>query len=165
MIDWLVYGLLGIGYLSLAIGWTMKTFWSASISLLILIPLGLFLVKRKYAPTLGIFFALAVIFAAFGISLHVPLPYAFTGVLCLLAAWDLDDFTRRLAFASPQDNPGSWQQQHLLQLGLVILFGVGACLVVLNIRLKFNFDLAIGLILLIFASLAVLLSWLHKVGH
>lgn len=158
----LVHGFLTAGCLALAFGWATTSYWPASLALLILTPLGLYLVKRKFTPTLGIFLALAVISAALGISLHMPLPYALTSLLCLLAAWDLDEFTRRLAFAAPEDTPASLQKQHLQQLSLLLLSGLGASLLTTNLHLKFNFELAIGLVLLIFASLLALLNWLRN---
>jgi hypothetical protein len=159
----LVYGLLGIGYSALAFGWFLIAFWQVSLALLILTPLSLYLVYRKFAPTLDLALALAVIAAAIGLARQMPLPYALSGVVCLLAAWDLDRFNLRLAFAAPEGEPASLQRRHLLQLGVVLLIGVGLSLAVLNLRLKFNFELAIGLVLLVFASLAALINWLRKI--
>lgn len=163
MTRFLVYGLLGIGFLALAGGWALTDFWPVSLLLLVLTPLFLYLVKRKIIPTLSIALVLGAMAAAFGISFGMRLPYALGGVVLLLAAWDLDGFSRRLALAAPQDEPDFIQRQQLLRLGLVILFGLGTSLFVLNVRLQFNFELAIGLVVLVFASLAALLAWLKKI--
>jgi len=135
------------------------------ILLLILIPPSLVLIKRKFVPTLDIALALGVISAALGISFGMTLPYALVGVLTLLAAWDLDGFSRRLAFASPPDGPDAIQSRHLSWLVMILFLGLGISLFVLNIRLQFNFELAVGLVVLVFASLAALLGWLAKIGR
>lgn len=162
MTRFLVYGCTGIGLLTLAAGWATTEFWPVGIVLLLLTPLSLYLVKRKFTPALDIALTLGVISAALGISAGTTLPYALTGVLTLLAAWDLDGFSRRLAFAAPPDGPEAIQTRHWLWLGIMLLLGLGISLFVLNIRLQFNFELAVGLVVLVFASLAALLGWLSK---
>jgi hypothetical protein len=165
MTGFFVYGLIGIGFAALAYGWTMTSYWPVSIFLLILASLFLYLVKRKFSPALSIALTLGTIFAAIGISLGMSFPLALTGLLTLLAAWDLDSFSRRLAFAAADDDSALIERQHLLRVGLVLLLGVGFSLASLNIRLKFNFELALGLILLTFLGLGALVNWLRSIEH
>ncbi len=162
MARWLVYLLFGLGYAMLALGWALVLIWPFSLGLLCLAGLGLFAVKKKFHQALDLGFALGVMAAATGISLEMPFPYALGAVLSLLAAWDIDHFSRRLTLAASQDDPRAMLGRHLGQLGLVLLVGLAASLIVLEIRFQFNFELAIGLVLLVFASLAALINWLRK---
>lgn len=163
MIASFIYLLIGIGFLSLAWGWTLTIYWPVSIVLLVLTPLGWYLVKRKVTPTLSLLLALGTVAAAVGLVFKMPLFPALTGLLGLLAAWDLDGFSRRLSFAAPQDEPAVLELRHLLRVGLVLALGTGLSLVVLNIRLRFNFELAVGLVLLTFAGVATLINWLRQI--
>ena len=160
-----IYALIGIGFAALAYGWMLTSYWPVSIFLLILATLLLYLVKRKFSPTLSLAISLGTIFAAIGVSLGMPFPLALTGLLTLLAAWDLDSFSKRLAFAAVDDDPKLIERQHLLRVGMVLLLGIGGSLISLNIRLKFNFELALGLVLLTFLGLGALVNWLRGIEH
>ncbi len=162
MTRFLVYGCLGTGFLTLAVGWALTGHRAVSIFLLLLTLISLYLVQRKWIPAMDIAFVLGVLSAGLGVSVGMTLPYALTGVLTLLIAWDLDGFSRRLAFASLPDGPKAIQTRHMLWLGIVLLTGLGISLLVLNLRLEFSFELSVGLAVLVFVSLAALLGWLSK---
>jgi hypothetical protein len=156
-----VYGLLTLGLLFLAAGWTIAGYWTAGLALLILTPLCLFLVKRKFIPTLSLVLALTVLTAAFGLWLKINLLLALLAVFCLLASWDLDSFSRRLSFASAEDNPASIEAQHLLRLGLILLLAAGLSYLSLSIRFQSNFERAAVLAIFAFGGIAALVSWLR----
>ena len=158
----LVYGLLAFGLLSLAADWTMAGYWSVGLVLLILIPLSLFLVKRKFVPTLGLVLALTVLTAAFGLWRKIDLSLALLAVFCALAAWDLDSFARRLSFASAEDNPASIERQHLLRMGLILLIAAGICYLPLSIRFESNFERVVLLVIVTFGGIGALVNWLRR---
>jgi hypothetical protein len=158
----LVYGLLTFGWLSLAVGWTMAGYWLVALAVLALIPISLFLIKRKYLPTLGLTLALTILLAAFGLWRKIDLSLALLAVFCALAAWDLDSFSRRLAFASAEDDPASIERRHLLSLGLVLLFAVGVSYQALSIRYESSFERAVILVILTFGGIGALVSWLRR---
>ena len=161
MTRFFVYGLLTFGLLSLAAGWTLAGYWPVGFILLTLTPLSLFLVKRKYVPTLSLALALIVLLAAFGLLCDIDLSLALLAVFCLLAAWDLDSFSRRLSFASAEDHPASIEGQHLLRLGLILLLAAGLSYLSLSIRFQSNFERAAVLAIFAFGGIAALVSWLR----
>lgn len=158
----LVSGLLTLGLLSLAIGWTMAGYWPVGLTLLILTPLSLFLVKRKFIPTLSLALVLIVLLASFGLWRKLDLSLALLAVVCALAAWDLDSFSRRLALASAEDDPASIERQHLLHLGLVLLLAVGVSYLSPFIRFESNFERAIILVVFTFTGIGALVHWLRN---
>lgn len=158
----LVYGLLTVGFLSLAADWTMAGYWQAGLALLVLTPLSLYLVKRKYVPTLSLSLALTVLTAAFGLWSKIDLSLALVAVFCLLAAWDLDSFSRRLAYASPEDDPATLERQHLMWIGLVLFLGAGLSYLSPSIHFQSNFERAVLLVLVMFAGIGALVSWLRR---
>src|SRR5450759_3422958 len=103
MTKYFLYGSLILGLSALAVGWTIAGYWLVGLAVSILVPLSLFLVNRKFRPTLGLALTLTVLAAATGLWARVNLSLALTAVVCVLAAWDLDGFSRRLAFACVED--------------------------------------------------------------
>jgi hypothetical protein len=156
------YGLLVLGLLSLAAGWTMAGYWSIGLVLLILTPLNLFLVIRKFVPALSLFFALTVLMAAFGLWRKIDLSLALLAVFCALAAWDLDSFSRRLSFASTDDHPASIERRHLLWVSLILLLAVGVSYLALTIRYESNFERAVILVIVTFGGIGALVGWLRR---
>jgi hypothetical protein len=157
-----VYGLLTLGLLSQAAGWTMAGYWSVGLTLLILTPLSLFLVKRKFVPTLSLVLTLTVLMAAIGLWCKVDLSLALSAVFCALAAWDLDGFSRRLSFASAEDNPAFIERQHLLRLSLILLFAASVSYLALLIRYESNFERAVVLVIVTFGGIGALVGWLRR---
>ena len=161
MTRFFVYGLLTLGLLSLVAGWTMAGYRPVGLILLILTPLSLFLVKRKYVPTLSLALALIVLLAAFGLLCDIDLSLALLAVFCALAAWDLDSFSRRLSFASAEDNPTFIERRHLLEVSLVLLFAVGVSSLSLSIRFESGFERAAVLAIFAFSGIGGLVNWLR----
>ncbi|MCX6068706.1 MAG: hypothetical protein NT121_23650 [Chloroflexi bacterium] len=157
-----IYVLITLGFSSLAIGWMMAGFWSIGLILLILLPVSLFLVKRKFSPAAALVLSLTVFAAAIGLWRGLSLFLALTAVLCALAAWDFDSFSRRLSFAPAQDEPQLLERQHLLWLSLVLILSVGISWLALSIHIKFNFEWAILLVVVMFSGISALVSWLRR---
>jgi hypothetical protein len=157
-----VYGLLTLGLLGLAADWTRAGYWPVDLILLLLTPLSLYLVKRKFVPTLSLTLVLTVLLAAFGLWGKLDLSLALLAVFCALAAWDLDSFSRRLALASAEDRPAWIERQHLLRLCLVLLLAVSISYLALTIRYESNFERAVILVILTFGGIGVLVGWLRR---
>lgn len=158
----LASGLLTLGLLFLAAGWTLAGFWPVGLSVVILMPLSLYLVKRKFQPALSLALTLVVLTAAMGLWRGLDQSLALAAVLCTLAAWDLEGFSRRLAQVPAEDGPQRIEQRHLLWVSLVFLLGAGLSLLVRFIRFEANFERAALLALLAFGGLGALLSWLRN---
>lgn len=162
MTRFFIYGLLGLGFLALAAGWFLVGIWPVALALLLLAALILYLVKRNFTYLSVLTFALQTVAASVGLLRGVDLSLALVGFICALAAWDLDGFARRLAYAAPEDDRLRLERQHLLRLGFVLLLGLVISFVTLNIRVGFSFDLAIGLVLLTFVGIGALIGWLRR---
>jgi hypothetical protein len=157
----LVYGLLTLGLLALAAAWTMAGYWPVGLSLLILTPLSLYLVKRKYLPALSLALVLVVLAAAIGLWRKLDLSLALLAVFCTLAAWDLDSFSRRLSFASAEDNPTLLERQHLLRLSLILLLAAGISYLSISIHVESSFEWSAILVIATFTGIGALVSWLR----
>lgn len=162
MTRFLLYGLLMLGLLSLAADWTMAGSLPVGLSLLVLTPLSLYLVKRKFLPALSLSLALTVLLAAFGLWRGLSLPLALLAVFCVLAAWDLDSFSRRLLFASAEDNPISVERRHLLGVSLLLLLAAGFISLALIAHYKSSFEWAAVLVIITFTGIGALVSWLRR---
>ena len=156
----LVFVFLLLGFLSLAAGWTLAGFWPMGLILLLLLPLSLSAVKRKFPPALSLSLALLVLTSAVGLWRGLNLFLALAVVSCALAAWDLEAFARRLAEVPPEDQPEQVERRHLLGLGLVFLLAVALAGLAQVVRIQANFESAALLALLAFGGLAALINWL-----
>ncbi len=162
MTRYFIYGLLGLGFLALAAGWFLIGIWPVALALLLLAALILYLVKRNFTYLSALTFTLQTVAASVGLLRGIDLSLALLGFICALAAWDLDGFARRLAYAAPDDNLPYLERQHFLRVGLILLLGLAISYVTLNIRVGFSFDLAIGLVLLTFVGIGALIGWLRR---
>lgn len=158
----LVFAFLIFGFLSLAAGWTLAGFWPMSLVLLLLLPLSLYSIQRKFSPTLSLALAFLVLAAAVGLWRGLNLFLALTVVFSALAAWDLEAFSGRLAAVPPQDQPEQVERRHLLGLGLVFLLALALAGLAQVIRFKTSFESATLLALLAFGGLAALVNWLKN---
>jgi hypothetical protein len=157
-----LYTSLTMGLSALAVGWITAGNWPVGLALLILIPISLFLSSRKFRATLSVVLSLTVLAAAAGLWAHVGLWLAWTAVVCILFAWDLDGFSRRLACASAEDNPLLIERRHLLQLSLALLLGMGIIFFAHSIRYVFAFEWAVGLAILAFVGIGALLNGMRN---
>ena len=118
---------------------------------LLLLVLGggwVFGLRRKVAwvTTFGLF--IVYVFSAFGIWNRQAVLLLLPGSLFTLLAWDLDDFSGRLALAGPEDNVRALERRHFRWLGGTALAGLVLCLTPLFVPLRFNFEWVIVMIVL-----------------
>lgn len=157
------YGSTVLGFACLATGWARAGYWYAGLLFLILIPLSIYLLLRGFSPAPGSMLAVAALSAAGGLWAGIGLPLALAAVLCMLAAWDLAGFSRRLAFASAEDDAGRIERQHFLHLSLALLAGAGLVLLAQSIRQAFGFEWTLLLAILAFYGIGALMSGLSRV--
>jgi len=153
---------LSIGLACLALGWVLDGELVFGLALLLLIPPSLALVYRKYQPAMGIILALTVLLAGIGLWAGVSFSLALLAIVCVLAAWDLDGFSRRLVFASAEDHPWRLERLHLMQVGLTMLVAVAVIQVSLIIRFAHGFEWALGLAVLAFYGIGALINAMRK---
>ena len=146
----------------LSVGWGMVGFWPVSLACLVLLLIGLLPVSQKLQFFPDLLLVFTVLGAALGLLLHVGFSLALTAVISGLAAWDLQHFTRQLAFASDEDNPGLIERGHFRRIGLVLLGGVGIIFLSRSISFGFGFDWTLLLAILAFFGLSALVYGLSS---
>ena len=159
-----VYASQALGLVCLALGWIMAGYWLLGLAVLCLVPLSLFLIKRKFQPTTALVLTFSVLSASIGLWMGLGLSLALLAVVCALGAWDLDGFSRRLVFASAEDDPQRLERQHLMQVNLALLLGVGIDLVSQSIRYAFGFEWALTLAILAFYGIGALINAMRTSG-
>ena len=158
----IAYITLIFGLVFLALGWVQAGYLPFGLALFGLIPISLALVYRKFRPALGIMLVISVLLAAIGLWAKVSFSLSLLVVICALAAWDLDSFSRRLVFAGEEDDPAKLERAHLLQISLVMFVSVGIVLVSLSIRFAYGFEWTLGLALLAFYGIGALFNAMRK---
>jgi hypothetical protein len=153
---------IGIGSLALAYGWTQTRYPAMSLAPLLLATLWLVSVKWKLAWASAFGFALLTVLSAFGLAAGFSFFYALTGILGGLAAWDLEHFSRRLEAAAMEADRAALELGHLFQLAVILLVSVGASYLALAARIRMQFGLAVGMVLMTIGGLAALVYWLRK---
>lgn len=111
---------------------------------------GLWIFAGRRWPAVGYLgLALTAVSVAAGEILGLaPVPLLF-GLALSLAAWDLEDFSRRLARGALQDDRAALERRHLTKLGLVLALGLSLSLTALATRgVRLNFEVSVGLALL-----------------
>jgi hypothetical protein len=156
----LFFLVLGLGVLSL--GWQLAGMWQTGLAMLAMIPPCAGLVWRKFRPAGGLVLFIGIMAAAVGLWHRIPLTTGVGGMICILAAWDLASFSRWLALAAPQDNPGRIERDHLGRLALVLVLGAGISLGTQLVHFSFNFEWAAVLAMISFAGTTVLFNWLKN---
>jgi hypothetical protein len=153
-----IYASLTVGLACLALDWIMAGYWVVGLLGLGLVPVSLFLVKRKFQPITGLVLTFSVLAAAIGLWMGLGLSLALVSVVSVLAAWDLEGFSQRLAFASEEDDPQRIERRHLMQVNLVLLLGMGIDLVSQSIHYAFGFEWALTLAILAFYGIGALIN-------
>ena len=158
-----IYATLILALISLAAGWILARYWSMGLVFLGAVPVSIFLVIRKFRPLLTLLLVITVFAAGIGLWARIDHYLALTSVICILAAWDLDDFSTRLVFASSEDNPRMIEQKHLIQVGLVLLIGVSISLLSHFIHYVFSFEWVLLLAILAFYGIGVMVNGMRLV--
>ena len=146
------------GFALAAYAWILAGIYPVAIALLVLSPLSLYTVKRKWRWAPGLTFAALTLSAAFSVWRQAPILPPLLTILLATGAWDLADFSKRLAFASPEDLPENIERQHLLRLAGILALGGLFTVTVYNIDITLNFDRLLPLILLSVAGLGLLVA-------
>jgi hypothetical protein len=149
---------LTLGLICLAVGWFMAGSWVVGLALLILLLASLFLLDRKFPFFPGLILFIGVFAAASGLWLRINQSLALAGLVCVLAAWDLEGFLQRLTFASAEDNPQLVERSHLTQVGLALLIGLAVSLFSRSVHFAFSFEWAFVLAALAFFGISGLIN-------
>ena len=147
---------LGLG--CLAYGWFGAGYGWVGLVVLALLPFSLAPLTRKFQARFGLVLSISVLAAAIGLWVQISLALALTAVVCVLAAWDLDYFSRRLAFAAPEDDPQALERRHLTRVSLALLLGLGLNLLSMSIRFQFGFEWILLLAILAFFGIGALFN-------
>ena len=156
------YASLTVGLACLALDWILAGYWLVGLVELGLLPISLFLVKRKFQAITGLALTFSVLTAAVGLWMGLGLSLALVSVVSVLAAWDLEGFSQRLVFASEEDDPQRLERRHLMQVNLVLLLGVAADLLSQSIHYAFGFEWALTLAILAFYGIGALINGMRR---
>jgi len=152
-----------LGTASLAMGYSQAGAADYSRWLLIFAAIWLIAHFRKWYWFSSIALLVVIVAAAYGIWQGFPAVWMLLGAVGGLLGWDLSDFARRLAYASPMDDTRSMERRHLERVAIVAALGGG--LAVLSIFIRFQrlaFEVAVGLVLLAALGLTRLVLGLRK---
>lgn len=147
-----------------SLGWNYYIDGHASLARWILLAGLLWIVAEarhvRWAASLGLLTCL--ILAGFGLWLDLPLGWMLAASLGALIAWDLTDFTRRVASASADDEIAAVTRRHLARLSIVTAIGFILSLAGMLSRLEFTFEWAAFLALLAALGVTQLVGWIKK---
>jgi hypothetical protein len=118
---------------------------------------------RGWRPAANLGFLLGALAAGAGEWYRLPPAPLLLALVLTLAAWDLADFSRRLASAAKEDDIPALERRHFARLGLVLALGAGLGWAALNLRsVRFKFEIAAVLALLGTWGLTQLILRLRK---
>ncbi len=117
---------------------------------------------RGWSPVIDLSFIIFVGLAAGGTWLGVPATWLIVGFAAMLAAWDLGNFSDRLARLETVKQQRALEQHHLQRLGLVM--GIGLLLGVLAVSVEMQLNLWWGILLsaLVVAGLSQIIGRLRR---
>jgi hypothetical protein len=118
--------------------------------------------SQRWIWTLGlIFFAAA---AALGVLWRFSPFWMLTGLVVILAAWDLSRWEKLLADTPDVRNAAALTHAHLRRLGGVIGLGWGLAMLALNVEIHFGFIWSLALALLIVVGLSRVIRYMLEIG-
>lgn len=152
-----------LGTVSLALGYWQAGAANYSLWFLLLAAVWLVTHFRRWYWFASLALLLIVFGAAYGVWREFPTVWMLLGALGGLLGWDLSDFARRLAYASPMDDTRSLEVLHLQRVGIVAALGFGLALVSVLVRVeRLAFEVAVVLILLAVLGLTRLVIGLRR---
>jgi hypothetical protein len=151
-----------LSFLFLSTAWVLQGTWWVGLGLILLLAVFQTLIRRKYTAALDLALVVVILTGAFGLWRGLNFPLVFAAVLCALAAWDLNSFSQRLAFAAAEDGKQQIERQHFLRLGLILGLGLGLSAISFLIQFKLSFEWAVVLTLITFTGIGALVSWLRN---
>ncbi len=152
-----------LGTASLATGYSQGGAANYRIWFLLLAALWLAAHYRKWYWFSSIALLLTIIAAAYGVWRGYPTVWMLLGAVGGLLGWDLSDFARRLAYASPKDDIRGMERRHLERVGIVAGLGLGLALLSIFVHFqRLAFEVAVGLVLLAALGLTRLVIGLRR---
>lgn len=117
---------------------------------------------RRWRPAASFGLPICIALAGWGLWLDLSLGWMLAASLSALIAWDLSDFMRRAANASPEDDLPALTRRHLARLMIVTAAGLILSLAGMIARLEFSFEWAVFLALLAALGVTQLVGWMRK---
>lgn len=108
---------------------------------------------------LGIYFAAAALGLWF---LNFPPGWMFAGAIFGLLAWDLTHFRYRQSFAANAAERRSVELRHMLGLSVVAIIGFALSSLAMMIQLRFSFDWAVFLVVVLALSVSQIFRWFRN---
>ncbi len=132
----------------------------------VFLPAGVwvFSLRRHWEPGMGIGLALVVVLAGLGMWTRMPVWAAYGAVLAGLLGWDIYGLQVRAGYAVDDDARWAFVRRHLVRLGLWLAASLGLGAFSLLGHVRFSFNQAFLLIVLILAGIGLMVSWLRKRG-
>jgi hypothetical protein len=125
--------------------------------------LWLLAVWRRWRWFAYIGLVLSFLVAAFGLwFLNFPPGWMFAGAIGGLLAWDLTFFRFRLKFVGSNDERFSMERRHLIRVTYLALLGFGLASLAMAVKLEFNFDWALLLVIVAAVGFIQLVGWFRK---
>ncbi len=104
--------------------------------------------------------------AALGLwILNFPPGWMFAGAIAALVAWDLTYFQYRQRFAASDEERRAVEGRHLVRVALIALVGFGLATLAMMIKLQFNFEWALLLVIIAVLGITQLVRWFRKRGR
>ena len=103
--------------------------------------------------------------AALGLwFLNFPPGWMFAGATFGLLAWDLTDFRFRQRFAANDAERRSVELRHMLGLSVVAILGFALSSLAMSLELRFSFDWAVFLVIVLTLSISQIFRWFRNRG-
>lgn len=103
---------------------------------------------------------IVVFIAGLGLWIGAGPGWMFSGGIFALLAWDLSEFRRRMRFTFVKDNQRGFERRYLARLSLLALSGLALSSVIIHLRFRFEWAILLGLVILFGGG--QLIGWLKK---
>jgi hypothetical protein len=127
---------------------------------------GLWLERRRLQQPLAAPATLALLIStltlAVAAGLEVGAGWLLLGMSGALAAWDLDDFARRLSHVDGVGSEAKMVHIHLQRLGFALLLGLILGSLALLVQIELSYGLIFFLVLLVFFTLSYVITLLIR---
>jgi len=149
----LIWGYLGVGLPQLAR-------WLAVFT-------GLWLIAVWQRWRWFAYLGMAVYFLAAALGLwflNFPPGWMFGGAIFGLLAWDLTDFRYRQMYAASSAERQLIERRHMLTLAVLAILAFGLSSLAMRLDLRFSFDWAVFLVIVLALALSQIIRWFHNRG-
>jgi hypothetical protein len=104
----------------------------------------------------------AVFAAVIGVWFEFNTAWMVAGAIFALFAWDMTEFRRRTRYMVIDDNIRGMEKRHIARVSLIILAGLILLTISLFVQLKFTFEWAVLLVIVILLGIAQLVAWFRR---